>query len=776
MSSSFVRDPMRSETANMRGSAISSRAGSSRVGFSRVWVARSFGGMLASAIALTACTGEIDGGFGAPGAPGEGSSTPTESGLPGRGNDPFSAADPEVSSTAAAVKFRCEKPELKGMGQTAMRRLTRDEYMQTMSALLGSAVMESPAVQEVAAQIPQETTADIVKAFQNGQSFDHIEGLLLTAEAAAKVVSASAEASTRVFGACVDKADAACAGAFLDGFGRRVLKRPLDAERRASLLAAFMAEGGGKAGMSFVLARLLQSPEAVFHIEYPRQTCATTGAKAPTASFAYDDPTATFATDKPQAPQQVIGTSGWHVWTLPASAVPAAYTRLTIDLDVTAPAGKTLIVAVNLNDKPLLADTALGAGPQKLSADVTIPKGSATKVGVLFKNAGSGLTAAIGSLQLAGAGQTASNCTDEAAVGGKMSVDDWSVAARVAFALTGQGPDDALLDAAARGELRTTKQVRPHAERLVGTPAARRQLEAVLDAWLRLRTLPTPTETIAKAAGIEANGLAAEARQELIDYALFLVLDRNADAETLLTANIGFPRSERMAKLYGSAVATGKEPVDLPNGHGGLLLRVAPLLSGQHRTSPIGRGVYVRKRMMCDELPSPDFTIVTARTEALDAADPAKMSAREITTEITSPPGCMGCHAKINPIGFTLEQFGPLGQPRTVEVAYTLEGVEVGQHPIDSTTNEANLEEGGPATLADAVELNDALGEGAKVRSCIAERLYTHARLREANEADGCSLSDVEQALRSGATVKEAWMLAVVNDDLFARQAPEVTP
>jgi hypothetical protein len=318
--------------------------------------------------------------------------------------------------------------------------------------------------------------------------------------------------------------------------------------------------------------------------------------------------------------------------------------------------------------------------------------------------------------------------------------------------------------------------VRPHAARLIRSPEARRQLEAVLDSWLHLNLLPTPTDTIASAAGIDPVGLGAEARRELLDYATYLVLDRDADAESLMTARIGFPRSERMAKLYGSEIATGDRPVELTNGHGGMLLRIAPLLSGQHRSSPIMRGVYVRKSLMCDNLPSPDFSVVQARTQALEEADPAKMSSREITTALTSPPTCMACHTQINPIGFTLEQFGPLGLPRKIEVAYTLDGVEVAQHPIDATATNAQLEVGGPSTLDGAEDLMEALANGGKVRACIAERLYTHAQMRSAVDADSCALADVESGLRDGMSIKEAWLLAVVNEELFLRKDPGAAP
>ena len=242
-----------------------------------------------------------------------------------------------------------------------------------------------------------------------------------------------------------------------------------------------------------------------------------------------------------------------------------------------------------------------------------------------------------------------------------------------------------------------------------------------------------------------------------------------------MSAKIGFPRSERLAKLYGSEIAPNAAPVELTRGHGGLLLRIAPLLSGQLSSSPILRGVYVRKRILCDVLPSPDFSIVNSRVQQFEAVSHEKFSTREIVTQITSAGACPTCHQQINPIGFMLERFDPLGQPRTEEIVFSPEGMELARHPIDAAVSPTNIEPGLPEKMDGAEQLNAALADSGKVRACIAERMYTQARLRPKAPADDCGLAEVEQALRSGASLSEAWIAAVVNVDLFLREK-EVTP
>jgi hypothetical protein len=552
------------------------------------------------------------------------------------GDRPAGVGPPEVGMSAA--KFTCTDPAARGAGNGVMRRLSKDELLQSMEALVGAEVLGADAVRQAAAAIPSETTGDVVHEFQNGHAFDHVRGLFFLAEAVAEALAADDARRDDVMGACSAEADGACAEAFVDGVASRVLKRPLDAARRQSMLDAFANEGGGLPAMKRLLARLLQAPEFAFHLE------------------------------------------------------------------------------------PLRDD---------------------------------------------GSGQSAP------ADGPRVAIDPHAVAARVSYALTGAPPDEALLQAADDDELGTVEQVRPHAERLLDTPAARRQLDAILDAWLNLRAIPEPSPAVTANAGFDGTGLSAEARQELLEYVAYQVLERDVEVTTLMTERIGFPRTERVAELYGTDVLEDDGPVALERGHGGLLLRLAPLLSGKRGSSPILRGVYVRKRLLCDVLPSPDFTIVEERTEKLEHADPVLMSTREIVTEITSPETCMTCHTKINPIGFTLESFGPLGQPRTEEIVIDDSGNELARHAIDTTSEDPRIEEGGPARLTGSDDLNAALSGSAKIRACIAERLYTHARLRPAVDADGCALAVVEQALRSGGSVKEAWIGAVVNEDLFWRKAEE---
>lgn len=524
--------------------------------------------------------------------------------------------------------------EPRGILRTQTRRLTHDELLWSLEAIVGLEILATADVQGALTLLPPDSPGDLVTEFQNGHAYEHVHGMLLTAQAIAAEVVADPQASGSVLGACAPTADAACAEAFIDGVGLRITKRPLDATRRASLLAGFAAEGEGIAGMQWLLSRLLQSPEAQFHVELVRS---------------------------------------------------------------------------------------------------------------------------------------------EEAVEGLVPVDDWTVASRLSYALTGRGPDETLLQAAAAGELRSKDDVRPHAERLLASDAARRQFRTLLDSWLLLRAIPDPNGTLATLAGIDPTGLAEEARQELADYAEHLVFDDDSDATALLGSAVGFPRSERMAALYGSAIADGDTPVPLPDGHGGLVLRAATLVSGHPHTSPILRGAYVRKRLLCDAVPPPDPAELGPALEELDNADRTMISTRELAELITEPAGCASCHQLINPLGFALEGFDSLGRRRAEEIVVDADGNELARHPLDTHVVDPNLGADGPTELDGDQDLLDALAESDKVRACLARTFFTYAQLSPAQPAHACAIEEIDAELADGASVGEAWLAAVVNAELFVR-AQEDSP
>jgi hypothetical protein len=205
------------------------------------------------------------------------------------------------------------------------------------------------------------------------------------------------------------------------------------------------------------------------------------------------------------------------------------------------------------------------------------------------------------------------------------------------------------------------------------------------------------------------------------------------------------------------------------DSRGGILLRAATLTSGKAWSDPIARGVYVRRRILCANLPSPSAAILASREMQLLAVDHTQMGNRDIVTGLTQPVTCMGCHSQINPIGFTLEGFGPLGELRSQESIFDANGKLLAQHPINTQVANLGLDAGQSVPAGGPNDLISAISQSDGARSCFATQLFLQARYRPASAADGCTLNGIRQSLMSGKTVKETLINNIANDEIFWR-------
>jgi hypothetical protein len=212
---------------------------------------------LPSAILCLGCTASItDGNTGS--APG---STPGASNPGDRGNRPGELPPPP--SVPGPIGSELEKAcRTRDSGPSPIRRLTRWEYDNTVRDLLGDS--SRPASRFP----PDERGAGFNNDAQNlSVSPLHVENYMTAAE------SLVAQATTDL-GKLVPcdpaKGDAVCASAFLDSWGKRAWRRPLDAEEKAAMTKVFMAgmtSDGFATGIRMVMQVMLQSPQFLYRVE-----------------------------------------------------------------------------------------------------------------------------------------------------------------------------------------------------------------------------------------------------------------------------------------------------------------------------------------------------------------------------------------------------------------------------------------------------------------------------------------------------------------------------
>ena len=253
-----------------------------------------------------------------------------------------------------------------------------------------------------------------------------------------------------------------------------------------------------------------------------------------------------------------------------------------------------------------------------------------------------------------------------AAPGSVYRVGDFELASRLSFFLWSSIPDDELLDAAAAGTLRQPDVLRRQVNRMLADPRSRSLVTNFAAQWLFLRDVETKEPDVYLFRDFDEGVRAAFVRET--ELFLDSILRENRSVLDLLTADYTF-LNEPLAKHYGIPNITGSHfrRVTLPKGspRRGLLGQgsILSITSYSTRTSAVLRGKYVLENLLASPPPPPPPNVPSLNTER--SGQPLSM--KEAMQLHRASPACASCHAKMDPIGFALENFDALGRWRAEE-------------------------------------------------------------------------------------------------------------
>ena len=284
------------------------------------------------------------------------------------------------------------------------------------------------------------------------------------------------------------------------------------------------------------------------------------------------------------------------------------------------------------------------------------------------------------------------------APGTNYRITDLELASRLSYFLWSSAPDEALIAAAGEGRLREPAVLEKQVRRMLADPKSEALATNFAGEWLHLQNLKDFNPDLFLYPNFDRS-LAQSMRREtelLFDH----ILREDRSIVDLLTADYTFV-DERLAKHYGIPDVLGnrfrKVAVTDPNRYGLLgHASILTLTSTAIRTSPVQRGKYVME-VLLGTPPPPPLPNVPALPEnsELRTGHVAKpLSVRERMEQHRSDAVCAGCHKLMDPIGFALENYDPLGVWRTKDSGF----------PIDSTGqmfDGAKLD--GPASLRQAL-------------------------------------------------------------------------
>ena len=255
-----------------------------------------------------------------------------------------------------------------------------------------------------------------------------------------------------------------------------------------------------------------------------------------------------------------------------------------------------------------------------------------------------------------------------AAAGSSHPVSDLELASRLSFFIWSSIPDDELLSVASQGKLRQPGVLEQQVRRMLADPRSSSLVTNFAEQWLYLRDIEAkkPNEILFPDFD---ESLRAAFRTET-DLFLDSVLRANVSVLELLSANYTFV-NERLAKHYGIPNIHGPEfhRVTFPVGNprGGLLGQgsLLTITSYANRTSPVNRGKWVLENLLSAPPPPPPPNVPALKTEAESTGKPLTM--RGAMVQHRANPACAGCHARMDPIGFAMENFDPVGRWRDAD-------------------------------------------------------------------------------------------------------------
>ncbi len=248
--------------------------------------------------------------------------------------------------------------------------------------------------------------------------------------------------------------------------------------------------------------------------------------------------------------------------------------------------------------------------------------------------------------------------------GGK-SKDPYAVASRLSFALWDSLPDEALLEAAAAGELATREQVARQTERMLRDARTRSKVRQFLHYWLQMEHARDLAKDLRVFPGFDA-AMASDLRTSLDLFLDDVLWGDDADFRRLLLSNELYLNG-RLARYYGydlPAEAPFQKVSAREVDRVGVLSHPYLMASFAYMdaTSPIHRGVFLSRSVLGRSLrPPPEAVAPLAPDLHPD------LTTRERVTLQTKPQACQGCHGMINPLGFALERFDAVGRYRLAD-------------------------------------------------------------------------------------------------------------
>jgi hypothetical protein len=328
------------------------------------------------------------------------------------------------------------------------------------------------------------------------------------------------------------------------------------------------------------------------------------------------------------------------------------------------------------------------------------------------------------------------------------ALSSYEIATRMAYLIWGTTPDDMLLADAATGILETAEGRRATAARMLADPKARGQMRRFHSMWLGYRTIPHDA-TLVTALNQETGALIDRVVFDEPQPYLNIFTSNETYVDDFLASHYGLPAPAGGAG-WVSYDGTGRAGI---LSHGSVLAAFSKFTD----TSPTQRGILVRTRLMCQVIPPPPPTVNVDEPPGMGEAA-CKVDRYRDHTGIAS---CAACHARMDEIGFGLENYDMAGRFREADddnPACTIDGV-------------GTIEEIG--TFTGPAELANMLIDEGYLEPCVVEQYLTFAQGRKVAPEESVVVDELVAMLAANGGVLSDFIVEFVASERFALRAEE---
>lgn len=337
-------------------------------------------------------------------------------------------------------------------------------------------------------------------------------------------------------------------------------------------------------------------------------------------------------------------------------------------------------------------------------------------------------------------------------------INNWELASRLSYFLTSSAPDDELRRLAQEGKLVNPDVLAQQTRRLLKDERIRALAIEFGTQWLHVRAFDTLKEKNEKLFPSFDTALRQAINEESILFFQDL-FQADRPLTSLLDSDATF-LNETLAKHYGIPGVSGPhwrrvEGIKA-HGRGGILglASVQASQSGASRTSPVLRGNWVVETLLGEKLPRPPANVPQLPEEEGASAG---LTTRQLVEKHARVAECAVCHQRIDPFGFALENYDPIGRRRDREI---------GGLPVDAT---ARLRDGTEFAGIEGLRHYLLTRKKEVLVRLFCRKLLGYALGRSASLSDQALIEEMTTALnREGGKVSDA-VLAIVRSPQFLR-------